>query len=165
MYDIDVWDLVNLLENFKLIGYKLGYKTRRDSKGNMKHFKAILVAKCFGQREAIDFNETFIWSLAKILLQLLWHWWPTFKLELNHMNMKTTSLNGQPLKEVYVLTWRFWDRAQRPQDMQTEKSLYDRRQASHRLLNFDQMVISFRFKRILDEYIYISSSVGVSWLF
>ena len=59
MHNNDVWDLVQLHEGLKPIGCKWIFKTKRDSKGNIERYKALLVAKGFTQREGIDYNETF----------------------------------------------------------------------------------------------------------
>ena len=42
-----VWDLIELPEGCKRVGYKWIFKTKHDSKGNVKQHKAILVAKDF----------------------------------------------------------------------------------------------------------------------
>jgi len=47
----DVWDLVELPKGVKPIGFKWTFKTKRDSMGNIKRYKACLVAKGFAQRE------------------------------------------------------------------------------------------------------------------
>jgi hypothetical protein len=55
----DVCDLVKILDGAKRVGCKWVYKTKCDSKGKTKRFKARLVAKCFTQREGIDYTKTF----------------------------------------------------------------------------------------------------------
>jgi len=57
--DNDIWNLVELPKGMKPIGCKWIFKTKRDSKGNVKRYKARLVAKGFTQEEAIDYKETF----------------------------------------------------------------------------------------------------------
>src|SRR6266498_2595442 len=56
----DVWDLVEIPNGAKTVGCKWVYKTRHVSKGNIERFKARLVAKCFTQREGIDYVEIML---------------------------------------------------------------------------------------------------------
>ena len=54
-----VWELIELSANIKLIGYKWVYKRKRGSNGKVETFKARLVAKGFTHKEGIDYEETF----------------------------------------------------------------------------------------------------------
>jgi len=54
-----VWELVELLENYKAIGCKWVFKTKMDSNDNIERFKARLVEKDFTQKEGVDFKEMF----------------------------------------------------------------------------------------------------------
>lgn len=72
MQDNDVWDFTDIPDNFKPIGYKMGFKTKRDSKGTVERSKAGLVAKRFTQLDGIDFNDTFSIS-SKDSFRLLLH--------------------------------------------------------------------------------------------
>jgi hypothetical protein len=61
------------------------------------------VGKCFTQKEVIDYTETF--SLVscndslRIIMTLVAH----YDLELHQMDVKTTFLNGNLLKNVYMM--------------------------------------------------------------
>jgi hypothetical protein len=72
MVSNDVWDLLEIPTSAKIVGCKLVYKTKIDSKGNVKRFKPRLVAKGFTQIERIDYNKTFTLVSAKTLLRSSW---------------------------------------------------------------------------------------------
>jgi Reverse transcriptase (RNA-dependent DNA polymerase) len=50
MYDNKVRDIVHLPEGVKSIGCKWIFKTKKDLEGNVKRYKARLVAKRFTQK-------------------------------------------------------------------------------------------------------------------
>ena len=62
-----VCNLVELPDSAKSIGCKKVFKTKKDSLGNIERYKARLVAKGFTQNEGIDYKETFLLYLRKIL--------------------------------------------------------------------------------------------------
>lgn len=97
-----VWDVVELPEGCKRVGCKWVFKTKRDSNGNIERYKARLVAKCFTQKEGIDYKETFS-SVSKkdsfrIIMALVVH----YDLELHQMDVKTVFLNRNLEEEVYM---------------------------------------------------------------
>ena len=57
MKDNDVWDLISLSEDGKLIGCKWIFKTKRDSKGNMERYKDC--KRDLRQKECINYKESF----------------------------------------------------------------------------------------------------------
>ena len=80
-----VWELLELLENFKAIGCKWIFKTKKDLNGNIERFMARLVAKSFMQKDGNDFKETFLLVSTndsfRIIMALVSH----FDLELHQM--------------------------------------------------------------------------------
>ncbi|RVW65786.1 Retrovirus-related Pol polyprotein from transposon TNT 1-94 [Vitis vinifera] len=98
-----VWDLVELPEGVKPIGCKWIFKTKWDSKDNIVRHKAHLVAKGFTQKECIDYKETFSSVSSKdsfrIIMALVAH----YDLELHQMDVKTTFLNGNIDKTIYMV--------------------------------------------------------------
>jgi Reverse transcriptase (RNA-dependent DNA polymerase) len=102
MYDNKVWDIVHLPKGVKLISCKWIFKTKNDSEGNMKRYKAQLVAKGFLQKEGIDFTKTFSSVSTKdsfrIIMALVAH----FDLELHQMDVKIVFLNGDIDECIYM---------------------------------------------------------------
>ncbi|GJW55161.1 ribonuclease H-like domain-containing protein [Tanacetum coccineum] len=55
----DTWDIVDLPKDRKAIGSKWIFKIKFKSSGEIDIYKAKLVAQGFGQKEGIDYEETF----------------------------------------------------------------------------------------------------------
>jgi Reverse transcriptase (RNA-dependent DNA polymerase) len=102
MYDNIVRDIVPLPEGVKHIGCKWIFKTKKDSEGNVKRYKARLVVKGFTQKEDIDFTKTFSPVSMKnsfiIIMTLVAH----FDLELDQIDVKIAFLNGGIDECIYI---------------------------------------------------------------
>ena len=68
MAENNVWDLVELPEGSKRVGCKWVFKTKRDSNGNIKRFKARLVAKSYTQKDGIDYKEIYFHLFQRKIL-------------------------------------------------------------------------------------------------
>nr|GEV29916.1 ribonuclease H-like domain-containing protein [Tanacetum cinerariifolium] len=83
------WELVDLLEGRKAIGSKWIYKIKFQSSGAIDRFKARLVAQGFGQKEGIDYEETFspvvkMVSVRCLLNIVMSRSCPIFQLDVNN---------------------------------------------------------------------------------
>ena len=103
MNDNEVWDLVELPEGVKPIGFKWIFKTKKDSKGNIERYKARLVAKGFTQKEGIDYKETFSPVSSKDSFRTIMALVAHFDLELHQMDVKTVFLNGDIEETIYMV--------------------------------------------------------------
>ena len=103
MYSNQVWDLVKVPNGIKPIGYKWVYKRKRGIDEKVETFKERLVAKKYTQKEGIDYEETFspvaMLKSIRILLSIATH----YDYEIWQMYVKTTFLNGNLEKEIYMM--------------------------------------------------------------
>ena len=102
MYTNQVWTLVDPPEGIKPIGFKWIFKKKTDMEGNAITYKARLVAKGSHKKQGVDYDETFnpvaMLKSIRILLAIVTH----YDYEIWKMEVKTTFLNGNLTKEVYM---------------------------------------------------------------
>ncbi|KAL0395140.1 UNVERIFIED_CONTAM: Copia protein [Sesamum latifolium] len=55
----DTWEIATLPSGHEVIGAKWVYKTKRNVKGEVKRYKAKLVAKGYKQKHDMDYEEVF----------------------------------------------------------------------------------------------------------
>ena len=101
MQDNRVWELVPLREGVKPIGCKWIFKTKRNSKGNMEKYKACLVAKGYTQKEGIDYKEILSPVSSNDSFRTIMALVAYYDLELHHMDVETTFLNGDIDETIY----------------------------------------------------------------
>ena len=65
------WDLVDLLESRKVVGYKWVYKLKKGVDDTVPNYKARLVAKGFSQKAGIDFHEIFSPVVKLVSIRIL----------------------------------------------------------------------------------------------
>jgi len=140
--------LKKIREGAKTVGCKWVYKTKCDSKGNIKRYKARLVAKGFTQREGVDYNETFSPVSCKdsfrIIIDLVAH----YDLELHQMDVKTAFLNGDLYEDVSMAQPKgFVVKGQENLGCHLKKSIYGLKQVSRQwYLKFDETIRNIEFK-------------------
>ncbi|CAM8903118.1 unnamed protein product [Rhodiola kirilowii] len=144
MQDNKVWELVPLPEGVKPIGSKWIFRTKRDAKGNVERYKALLVAKGFNQKKGIDF---------RIIMALSAH----FDLELHQIDVKTTFLNGDIDEVIYMVQPENFECGDSKNIVcKLRKSIYGLKQASRQwYFKFYQVIISYGFEaNLMDECVY-----------
>jgi hypothetical protein len=80
----------------------MGLQDEYDSKENIEIFKAQLIAKCFTQREGINYTETFSSVPYKYSLKIIMTLVAYYDLELYQMDIKMAFLNRDLFKNVYM---------------------------------------------------------------
>ncbi|KAK9083162.1 hypothetical protein Scep_029633 [Stephania cephalantha] len=161
MDDNKVWELVELPEGAKQVGCKWVFKTKRDSHGNIERHKARLVAKCYNQKDGIDYKETFSPVSKKDSLRIIMALVAHYNLELHQMDVKTAFLNGDLEEEVYMdQPEGFLTTGKENLVCKLKKSIYGLKQASRQwYIKFNNTITSYGFvENTVDRCIYMKIS-------
>ena len=98
----DVWELVELPEDRKVIGSKWVFRVKTDADGKVETHKARLVAQGFSQTFGDDYDETFSpvarFESIRTVIALA----AKYGLKLHQMDVTTAFLNGDLKEEVYM---------------------------------------------------------------
>ena len=130
LLDNKTWELVDLPKGRKAIDTKWVLKKKLNASGQVERYKARLVAKGFKQIPGRDYHETFapVAKMAsfKVLLALS----GTFKLKLEHLDVKTAFLQGDLEETIYMKQPRYFEKAGEEHKVcQLKKSLYGLKQS------------------------------------
>nr|GEZ46522.1 hypothetical protein [Tanacetum cinerariifolium] len=147
MKDNEVWVLVELPPNGKIVGSKWLFKKKTDMDKNLHIYKARLVAKGCTQTSRIDYEETF--SLVadirdiRILIAIAAY----YDYEIWQMDVKTAFLNGYLNEEVYMEQPEGFVNLKYPNRVcKLKRSIYGRKQASRQWnKRFDVEIKKFGF--------------------
>jgi hypothetical protein len=89
------------------------------------------VAKCFTQRECIDYTETFSSVSCKDSLRIIMALVAHYNLELHQIDVKTAFLNADLLKNVYMAQHKgFAIKGKEHMGCHMRKSIYGLKQSS-----------------------------------
>ena len=126
-----VWDLVDLLANSRLIGCKWVFNIKRDAQGQIEKYITKLVVKIYTHQKGLDYKETFLLVLPKdtfwVIMALIAH----FDLELHQMDVKIAFLNSDLPKSVYMKQFDgFQEKGKENLVCKLKKSIYGLKQSS-----------------------------------
>ena len=97
-----VWQLVPRPKNRSIVGTKWGFRNKTDSDGIIIRNKARIVAKGYSQQEGIDYDETFAHVARLEAIRIFLAYAAHKKFKVFQMDVKSTFLNGELEKEVFV---------------------------------------------------------------
>ncbi|WVZ51925.1 hypothetical protein U9M48_003025 [Paspalum notatum var. saurae] len=126
-----VWDLVEPPPNCRPIGTKCVFKNKQGENGMVVRNKARLVAQGFGQKEGIDYEETFAPVARLEATRILLAFVASKGFKLQQMDVKSAFLNGFIEDEVYVRQPPGFENARFPDRVyKLRKALYGLKQAA-----------------------------------
>ena len=96
------WELVDILPENKPIGYKWIFKRNFKADGSIDKYKARLVAKGYKQKEGLDYFDTYSPVSRITSIRMLIAIASLNNMEIHHMDVKTTFLNGELDEEIYM---------------------------------------------------------------
>ncbi|GKE10599.1 retrotransposon protein, putative, ty1-copia subclass [Tanacetum coccineum] len=131
MKDNQVWRLVDLPPNGKIVGSKWLFKKKTDIDGNVHTYKARLVAKGFTQTYGVDYEETFSPVADIRAIRILISIAVFYDYEIWQMDVKTAFLNGYPDEDIYMVQPKgFIDPKHLRKVCKLPRSIYGLKQAS-----------------------------------
>ena len=98
----DVWELVELPKDRKLVGSKWVYKVKVDGDGHIERYKARLVAQGFSQVRGADYDETFSPVVRRESVRTVVGLAVRNGLSLHQLDVTTAFLNGKFEEVVYM---------------------------------------------------------------
>lgn len=135
------------------------YKLKTNEAGDVTDYKSRLVAQGFSQKYLINYTDTFTLVAKTNLLRTLLALSAHFDWEIHQMDIKSTYLHGEDLKEeIYMKQLPgFTQRGDEDKVLKLLKPLYRRKQARH-LWNrkLHRLLTDLHFKRLeSDHSVYI----------
>uniref|UniRef100_A0A2N9H4X0 Integrase catalytic domain-containing protein n=1 Tax=Fagus sylvatica TaxID=28930 RepID=A0A2N9H4X0_FAGSY len=157
----NVWELVDLPPGRKTIGNKCVLKVKRKADGSIDRYKARLVAKCYIQREGIDYEDTFSPVVRFASIRLILSIVAKHDLELFQMDVKTAFLNGELDEEIYMAQPAGFEvKGHERKVCRLKRSIYGLKQSSRQwYLRFHDSITSFGFEMIEEDHcVYLKRS-------
>lgn len=96
------WDLVCPPPKANIVGCKWIYKVKRNNDGNIKRFKARLVAQGFNQKYGCDYDEVFAPVVRQATFRILMSIAGMQNMYVEHMDIKCAFLNGYLEETIYM---------------------------------------------------------------
>ncbi|GJV30337.1 retrotransposon protein, putative, ty1-copia subclass [Tanacetum coccineum] len=131
MKDNQVWRLVDLPPDCKIVGSKWIFKKKTDMDGNVHTYKACLVAKGFTQLYGVDYEETFSPVADIRAIRILIAIAAFYDYEIWQMDVKTAFLNGYLDEDIYMVRPEGFIDPKHPRKVcKLQRSIYGLKQAS-----------------------------------
>eukprot|EP00253_Pinus_taeda_P003954 PITA_03954 len=125
------WDLVELPKGNEVVGIKWVYKTKSNAEGKIERHKARLVVKGYKRQYGRDYEETFAPVARMEIMRAVLSIAAQNKWKVYQMDVKSASLNGVLMEEVYIKQPPDYENKGQEHNMcRLKKALYGLKQAT-----------------------------------
>ena len=100
--EMDTWELVEAPPRANILGTKWVFALKTHPDGTISKHKARLVCQGFGQKEGVDFEETFANTAGKTTIRVFFALVCSLGLKVKQIDVTGAFLYGQADKEIYV---------------------------------------------------------------
>ncbi|MBW0536422.1 hypothetical protein O181_076137 [Austropuccinia psidii MF-1] len=167
MNHLDVWDVVDLCPDYKLMGTTWVFRIKRDHLNNVVEYKARLCAQGFTQTPGVDFDKTYApTGRLNSLRCLIAHAAPK-GLHFHQIDVKSAFLNAPLAEIVYFSIPQGLDINQRKSCLHLKKAIYGLKQAPlawYQRLREWILKIGFSLC-IIDPCVFFRSKSTPTWLY
>ncbi|MBW0462470.1 hypothetical protein O181_002185 [Austropuccinia psidii MF-1] len=167
MEDLNVWEVVPITAETKLIGTTWVFKTKRNAKNEVLEHKARLCAQGFSQTPGIDFLKTLAPTGRLNSLRTLISFAASKNLSFEQLDIKSAFLNAPIDEEVYLAIPNGLKHDKRVSCLRLKKEIYGLRQAPRAwYIRLSSCLETVGFKAaISDPCVFHCSSHSPIWLF
>jgi hypothetical protein len=102
MADLRAWELVEPTQEMNILGSRWVFTLKRNPDGTLERYKARLVAQGFGQKEGIDFDQTFASTAGMTTVRTFLAMVGLFNLHCHQLDVTTAFLYGEVDKDIYM---------------------------------------------------------------
>ncbi|MBW0541403.1 hypothetical protein O181_081118, partial [Austropuccinia psidii MF-1] len=167
MNHLDVWDVVNLCPDYKLVGTTWVFRIKKDHLNNVVEYKACLCAQGFTQTPGVDFDKTYAPTGRLNSLRCLIAHAASRGLHFHQIDVKSAFLNAPLAEIVYLSIPQGLNIDQRKSCLRLKKAIYGLKQAPlawYQRLREWLLRIGFS-SCILDPCVFFRSKSTLTWLY
>ena len=100
--EMGTWELVDCPPRANVLGSKWVFALKQNPDGTIARFKARLVVQGFGQKEGVDYDETFASTAGKLTIRCFLALVTVLGMQVKQVDVTTAFLYGTVDKDIYV---------------------------------------------------------------
>ncbi|MBW0466267.1 hypothetical protein O181_005982 [Austropuccinia psidii MF-1] len=167
MNRLHVWDIVDLLPDYKLVGTTWVFRIKKDHLNNVTEYKARLCAQGFTQTPGVDFKKTYAPTGRLNSLRCFISYASSRGLKFHQIDIRSAFLNAPLSEVVYLSVPQGLDLDKRASCLRLNKAIYGLKQAPLAWYQrLKQWLLQAGFSAcVLDSCVFYRSKDTMTWLY